>query len=82
MVGLGPIGILMVLLLRWMGIVPHGVDPVAYRRAFAAQKGCAAVFAPEDIEITESLHGVILTVCNPSTVEMAIQRVEAGGWIG
>jgi L-iditol 2-dehydrogenase len=81
-VGLGPVGLLMVLLLRHLGAVPFGVDPLEERRAMGIEKGCEEVCVPEDLEQWGAMGGVVLTACSGRTVEMALRKVEGGGWIG
>jgi L-iditol 2-dehydrogenase len=81
-VGLGTVGILMGILLKWQRARPFGVDPLESRRAMAAEKGCAQVVSPGEIRTLGPVQGVVLTVCSPSTMEMAINAVEPGGWIG
>lgn len=81
-IGLGLIGILMVMLSRQVGAVPLGVDPLAERRCLASGKGCEQALSPEEIDKVGPVQGVILTHCSAATMEMALRKVEAGGWIG
>jgi L-iditol 2-dehydrogenase len=82
-IGLGVIGVLMVLLLRWKGMTVVGIDPLPARREFARTKGCHAVYAPRHRgERAGTVSGAILTVSNAPSVRTAIEMVEPGGWIG
>jgi L-iditol 2-dehydrogenase len=81
-IGLGPVGLLMVLLLKWMGAQPMGVDPVGERRAEAQGRGCVMTVPPEEVGDLPVAQGVVLTSCSEATLAMATARVEDGGWIG
>jgi L-iditol 2-dehydrogenase len=81
-VGLGPVGLLMVLLLRRGGAIPWGVEPVEDRRNLGIAKGCEGVCSPEEVGDVGKMGGVVLTVCNARTLEAALQAVDGGGWIG
>lgn len=81
-VGLGPVGLLMGLLLDWAGAVVVGVDPLDERRRMGEQKGCQRVCAPQEAYSLGPFQGVVLTACNGPALELALEAVEPGGWIG
>jgi len=81
-VGLGPIGLLMALLLRWVGAEPYGVDPIPKRRETAYRMGCTGVRTPEEAQEEGPTRGVVITVCNASSLKTGFRLVRPGGWIG
>jgi len=81
-IGLGPMGLLMVLTLGWVGVEVIGVDPLGERRRVAEQKGCAVTCTPSQAAEGMRVQGVVLTACNTQALELAIGAVEPGGWLG
>ncbi len=82
LIGLGPMGVLMSLVLARAGLEVLGVDLLEERRRLASQKGCWRTCAPEDAMKQEKFQGVVLTACNAPALELAVQAVEPGGWVG
>lgn len=80
--GLGVIGILMALLVRWMGAVPIGVDPLESRRTLGLSKGCEHTLSPDEAGSLLPAQGVVLTACNPPAMKTALRLVQPAGWIG
>lgn len=81
-VGLGPMGLLMSLVLKREGVLVAGVDLLEERRYVGRQKGCAETFEPCEAANKNGFQGVVLTACNGSALELALRVVEPGGWIG
>jgi L-iditol 2-dehydrogenase len=81
-IGLGVVGILMVILLQWMKVTPIGVDPLESRRTIGMRRGCVRAISPEEGGTLAPAQGAVLTVCSPAAVEMALNAVAPGGWIG
>lgn len=81
-VGLGPMGLLMSILLNWCKAAVSGVDPIEERRRIGAEKGCQRVCAPQEARSLGTFRAVVLTVCTPESLDLALDVVEPGGWIG
>lgn len=81
-IGLGPMGLLMVLLLVRAQVEVLGVDLLEERRRMGKQKGCAQTCAPSGAANQGRFQGVVLTACNLPALELAFQVVEPGGWLG
>lgn len=81
-VGLGPMGILMSLVLSQAGARVTGVEPLAERRDLARSKGCEMVCSPQEVDILKPFDGVVITVSTEETLRRALGLVRPGGWIG
>lgn len=81
-IGLGPMGLLMSLVLAREGVEVVGVDLLEERREAARRKGCTVACTPWEARDQGGFHGVVLTACNRAALELALQVVEPGGWIG
>jgi len=81
-IGLGPMGLIMSLVLARQGVEVVGVDLLEERRAAATQKGCTLTCAPSEAKDQDGFQGVVLTACNGAALELALKVVEPGGWIG
>lgn len=81
-IGLGPMGIMMSMVLSSLGAWVMGVEPLDQRRRKAVEKGCQEVCDPREAGSLQPFEGVVLTVCTEETVALALKCVEPGGWIG
>lgn len=81
-VGLGPMGILMSLVLSSMGARVTGMEPLADRRDVARSKGCDVVRDPDEAGARKPFDGAVLTVSTEKSVRQALGLVRPGGWLG
>jgi L-iditol 2-dehydrogenase len=81
-IGLGPMGIMMSMVLSSSGAWVMGVETLEERRRRALEKGCKEVCDPKEVDPFGPFEGVVLTACNRETLALALRCVEPGGWIG
>src|SRR4051812_10394720 len=80
-VGCGPIGLLLIQVLRAAGArVVLAVDPLEHRRAAATAAGAAAVLAPEDV-MTDTMDVVFEVANEGAAVELAMRLARPGARI-
>lgn len=81
-VGLGPMGLLMSLVLNRVEVEVVGVDLLEERRSAGRTKGCTHTLEPSEAAKQDGFQGVVLTACNEAALELAVEVLEPGGWIG